>query len=91
MFNETAVERESRGAHFFVDRLKGGFRESKRCSKDTLPKSYITEHTSVYEDKTKTTFYLTGGVCAMVQLRRVYDTDISSRTISLEVGAIPDK
>ena len=28
-----------------------GFRESRRCSRDTYPESYITEYTSVYEDK----------------------------------------
>jgi len=29
-----------------------GFRESRRCSRDTYPESYITEYTLVYEDKT---------------------------------------
>ena len=27
-----------------------GFRESRRCSRDTYPESYITEHTLAYED-----------------------------------------
>jgi len=27
-----------------------GFRESRRCSRDTYPESYITEYTSVYEE-----------------------------------------
>ena len=29
-----------------------GFRESRRCSRDTYPESYITEYTLVYADKT---------------------------------------
>ena len=33
------------------DRLRVGFRESRRCSRDTYPESYITEHTVVYEQK----------------------------------------
>ena len=28
-----------------------GFRESRRCSRDTYPESYITKYTLVYEDK----------------------------------------
>jgi len=28
-----------------------GFRESKKCSKDTYPESYITDYTLVYEEK----------------------------------------
>ena len=27
-----------------------GFRESRRCSRDTYPQSYIIEHALVYED-----------------------------------------
>ena len=27
------------------------FRESRRCSRDTYPESYITEYTFVYEEK----------------------------------------
>ena len=34
-----------------VDILWEGCRESRRCSRDTYPASYITEYTSVYEDK----------------------------------------
>jgi len=30
--------------------LAEGFRESKRCSRDTYPESYITEETLVYEE-----------------------------------------
>jgi hypothetical protein len=38
-----------------VDRLEGkplweGFRESRRCSRDTYPVAYIAECTLVYED-----------------------------------------
>ena len=32
------------------DRLEG-FRESRRCSRDTYPESYITEYILIYEDK----------------------------------------
>jgi hypothetical protein len=39
-----------------VDGLNGflgeGFCESRRCSRDTYPESYITEYTLVYKDKT---------------------------------------
>ena len=28
-----------------------GYHESRRCSRDTYPESYITEYTLVYEDK----------------------------------------
>jgi len=28
----------------------GGYRESRRCSRDTYPESYITKYTLVYED-----------------------------------------
>ena len=31
-----------------------GFRESRRCSRDTYPESFITEYTLVYEDKPRT-------------------------------------
>ena len=30
-----------------------GYRESRRCSRDTYPESYITKYTLVYEDKTQ--------------------------------------
>ena len=32
-----------------VDRLLQGCRESRRCSTDTYPESYITEYTELYE------------------------------------------
>ena len=31
--------------------FREGFRESRRCSKDTYPESYITECILIYEDK----------------------------------------
>ena len=30
-----------------------GYHESRRCSRDTYPESYITEYTLVYKDKAK--------------------------------------
>ena len=34
-----------------VDRLREGFRESRKSSRDTYPESYITEYTLVYQDQ----------------------------------------
>ena len=31
--------------------IREGFRESRRCSRDTCPESYITEYILVYEEK----------------------------------------
>ena len=45
-----------------------GFRESRRCAKDTYPESYITEDTSVYEDKLSVCFPVQGGGQACQEL-----------------------
>ena len=49
------LERRERGVSRVIDSglvgIWGGFRESIRCSRDTYQESYITEYTSVYEDK----------------------------------------
>ena len=31
--------------------MREGFRESRRCSRDTYPESYITKYILTYEDK----------------------------------------
>ena len=31
--------------------MREGFRESRRCSRDTYPESYITEYILIYEDE----------------------------------------
>ena len=42
---------------FMVDRLRvgwllwEGFHESRRCSRDTYPDSYVTEYIPIYENK----------------------------------------
>jgi len=36
--------------HTLVGPLGEGYHESRRCSRDTYPESYITKNTIVYED-----------------------------------------
>ena len=46
------VKMQGRDVSFFGnDRLWEGFRESRRCSRDTYPESYITKYVLIYEDK----------------------------------------
>ena len=50
--------------------FRKGFRESRRCSRDTYPESYITEYTSVYEEKEATQRAWEGCVpCCTARLR----------------------
>ena len=51
---KTAHIRQSRPESGLVF-LWEGFRESRRCSRDTYPEWYITEYTSVYGDKSPST------------------------------------
>ena len=37
--------------HTLAGFLWKGFRESRRCSRDPFPESYITEYVLIYEDK----------------------------------------
>jgi len=47
----TFHDRGSGGPQMIDSGLWEGFRESRRCSRDTYPESYITEYILIYEDK----------------------------------------
>jgi len=48
--NGWGLEAHSSRDHTLAGPLWEGYLESRRCSRDTYPESYITEYTLVYED-----------------------------------------
>jgi len=69
--------------HTLVGPLWEGYHESRRCSRDTYPESYITEYTLVYEDES---FKLFPPRSAAAQPPRVASTSSSLLLSSLELS-----